>query len=148
MVSKHKSFTLIELLVVIVIIGVLAGVTMISTSSSINKANFAKGKAFNESTSNSLLLNLLSEWKFDNSSAEDSWQNNNGTVLAGAPTFLSGANEGDCVFGGCVKFNGVDNINLVSSSLNDVSNWTISFLLREVMVEISIAKELKQLHSR
>ena len=35
--NKQKSFTLIELLVVIVIIGILAGVIMISTSSSIDK---------------------------------------------------------------------------------------------------------------
>ena len=41
---NNKSFTLIELLVVIVIIGILAGVIMISTSSSIDKANFAKAK--------------------------------------------------------------------------------------------------------
>ena len=40
---KTKSFTLIELLVVIVIIGILAGVIIVSTSSSISKANFAKG---------------------------------------------------------------------------------------------------------
>ena len=44
--TKQKSFTLIELLVVIVIIGILAGVIMISTSSSIDKANFAKAKLF------------------------------------------------------------------------------------------------------
>ena len=46
---KNKSFTLIELLVVIVIIGILAGVIMISTSSSIDKANIAKLKIFEES---------------------------------------------------------------------------------------------------
>ncbi|MGI6341031.1 MAG: type II secretion system protein [Minisyncoccales bacterium] len=43
--KKNKSFTLIELLVVIVIIGILAGVIMISTSSSIQKANIAKVKS-------------------------------------------------------------------------------------------------------
>ena len=39
MSNKNKSFTLIELLVVIVIIGILAGVIIISTSSSINKTH-------------------------------------------------------------------------------------------------------------
>jgi len=39
MSQNNKSFTLIEILVTIVIIGILAGVIMISTSSSINKAH-------------------------------------------------------------------------------------------------------------
>ena len=39
MFQNNKSFTLIEILVTIVIIGILAGVIMISTSSSINKAH-------------------------------------------------------------------------------------------------------------
>jgi len=43
---SNKSFTLIELLVVIVIIGILAGVIIVSVSSSINKANFAKAQSF------------------------------------------------------------------------------------------------------
>ncbi|MFA7157144.1 MAG: prepilin-type N-terminal cleavage/methylation domain-containing protein [Bacilli bacterium] len=48
--NKQTSFTLIELLVVIVIIGILAGLIMISTSSSINKASIAKAKVFDDST--------------------------------------------------------------------------------------------------
>jgi len=66
--NKNKSFTLIELLVVIVIIGILAGVIMISTSSSIDKANFAKAQTFSNTVQEELLLNLVSEWTFDNSS--------------------------------------------------------------------------------
>jgi prepilin-type N-terminal cleavage/methylation domain-containing protein len=54
--NKQKSFTLIELLVVIVIIGILAGVIMISTSSSIDKANIAKVKVFEESVQNNLAI--------------------------------------------------------------------------------------------
>jgi len=66
---KEKSFTLIELLVVIVIIGILAGVIMISTSSSIDKANIAKSKVFSENIKDNLILNLTSEFKFDDSSS-------------------------------------------------------------------------------
>ena len=100
---KTKSFTLIELLVVIVIIGILAGVIIVSTSSSINKANFAKAQAFSNTVQQELLLNLVSEWTFDNSSniGEDTWGNNDGTV-SGAPTVKS--NE-ECVFGNCLAFN-------------------------------------------
>ena len=80
--NKRKSFTLIELLVVIVIIGILAGVIMISTSSSIDKANFAKAQAFSSTVQNELLSNLVSEWTFDNASSigEDTWGNNHGTL--------------------------------------------------------------------
>ncbi|MDD4662200.1 MAG: prepilin-type N-terminal cleavage/methylation domain-containing protein, partial [Candidatus Pacebacteria bacterium] len=82
----NKSFTLIELLVVIVIIGILAGVIIVSTSSSINKANLAKAQSFSNTVQNELLLNLVSEWSFDNSSniGEDTWGNNDGTVY-GSP---------------------------------------------------------------
>ena len=55
---NNKSFTLIELLVVIVIIGILAGVIMISTSSSINKASIAKLKVFKESVQNNLAVSM------------------------------------------------------------------------------------------
>jgi len=69
---NNKSFTLIELLVVIVIIGILAGVIMISTSSSIDKANIAKLKVFEESVANNLAANMVSRWKLDGN-ANDSW---------------------------------------------------------------------------
>ena len=76
----NKSFTLIELLVVIVIIGILAGVIIVSTSSSINKANLAKAQSFSNTVQNELLLNLVSEWTFDEGGAQDTWGNNDGTV--------------------------------------------------------------------
>jgi len=102
---KQKSFTLIELLVVIVIIGILAGVIMISTSSSINKANFAKAQAFSSTVQNELLSNLVSEWTFDEPQegniTNDSWGNNHGTVI--------GATQiDDCVFGKCYSFDGLN----------------------------------------
>jgi len=118
---KNKSFTLIELLVVIVIIGILAGVIMISTSSSIDKANTAKAKVFSESVRNSLIIDLTSEWKFDNLSSfsqnstltinidsslpantkiPDEWGSLIGTAMNG-PILKGGK---DCVVGECLEF--------------------------------------------
>ena len=68
---KNKSFTLIELLVVIVIIGILAGVIMISTSFSIDQANITKGKVFANSLRNSLITNLVSEWNLEGPTLTD-----------------------------------------------------------------------------
>ncbi|MFA7157638.1 MAG: LamG-like jellyroll fold domain-containing protein [Bacilli bacterium] len=101
---KSKSFTLIELLVVIVIIGILAGVIMISTSSSIDKANIAKLKVFEESVANNLAANIVSRWKLDEGSgttANDIWGDNNGTI-----TGALWKNESECVSGKCLDFNG------------------------------------------
>jgi len=110
---NNKSFTLIELLVVIVIIGILAGVIMISTSSSIDKANFAKAQAFSSTVQNELLLNLVSEWTFDegttvigdtaqNIDVRDTFSSNHGTVN-GNPKIRGGS---DCVLGKCLEFDG------------------------------------------
>jgi len=132
--NKQKSFTLIELLVVIVIIGILAGVIMISTSSSINKANFAKAQAFSETVKNELLLDLVSEWSFDNLSnpGEDSWGNNNGTLSGTTIPEYQNSSSGGCVFGGCINFSGYDYIDYGSpSSLNfDKNDFTVSFWIK------------------
>ncbi|MGI6340745.1 MAG: LamG-like jellyroll fold domain-containing protein [Minisyncoccales bacterium] len=127
--NKQKSFTLIELLVVIVIIGILAGVIMISTSSSIDKANIAKVKVFEESVQNNLAINMVSRWPLDDngSIAKDLWGGNDGT-LYNNPTW-KGNNE--CVSGGCLSFNGTDNYiglqNAVSFTYND---FTISWWMK------------------
>jgi len=110
---NNKSFTLIELLVVIVIIGILAGVIMISTSSSIDKASFAKAQTFSNTVQEELLLNLVSEWTFNegttttgnnatNNDVKDSWGNNNGTINATYAPKILGAS--DCVYGKCLSF--------------------------------------------
>jgi len=113
---KTKSFTLIELLVVIVIIGILAGVIIVSTSSSIGKANFAKAQAFSNTVQQELLLNLVSEWTFDEGDARDTWGNNDGTVTGA--TYVT-KSENRCVYGGCYSFDGDDYINCGNSnSLN------------------------------
>jgi len=108
--NKQKSFTLIELLVVIVIIGILAGVIMISTSSSISKANITKGKVFENSVQNNLAANMVSRWKMDEglgTMAHDSWGGNQGSLglSPSIPTWKSG---NDCVSDKCLSFDGVD----------------------------------------
>ena len=110
---KRKSFTLIELLVVIVIIGILAGVIMVSTSSSISKANLAKAQSFCSIVNNELLLNLVSEWTFDegptssglatNNDVKDLWGSNNGDITSHAPNILT---RSDCIFNKCLQFLG------------------------------------------
>jgi len=115
---KTKSFTLIELLVVIVIIGILAGVIIVSTSSSINKANFAKAQAFSNTVQQELLLNLVSEWTFDEGGAEDTWGNNDGTLGNGvtSTTYPTLKTRVDCISGDCMGFDGGDHISISDRS--------------------------------
>ena len=110
--NEQKSFTLIELLVVIVIIGILAGVIMISTSSSIDKANIAKVKVFEESIKNNMLMNLISEWSLNEvvgNLTPDSWGDRTATmgIDTASPTSL---NDSHCVSGKCMNFDGGDYI--------------------------------------
>jgi len=135
---SNKSFTLIELLVVIVIIGILAGVIMISTSSSIDKANIAKSKVFEESVQNNLAANMVSRWKLDEIigaaapyTTPDQWGSNTGTLYGtnGLPQ-LRPASE--CVTGGCFKFDGVDDyIDFGSSITPQLLSASVSFWRRQ-----------------
>jgi prepilin-type N-terminal cleavage/methylation domain-containing protein len=121
----NKSFTLIEILVVIVIIGILSAFIIVSMAGISSKANIAKGQAFANSLRNSLLINLVSEYKL-NGNVNDSWGANNGTI-AGAPVAKSSA---DCVSGGCYQFNGTtDYITIGDASTFDndiVNDFTVS----------------------
>ena len=130
---KQKSFTLIELLVVIVIIGILAGVIIVSVSSSINKANFAKAQSFSNTVQNELLGDLVSEWTFDSPAVsnitEDSWGNNDGT-LYGANGLPQLQTKENCVYGTCYLFDGVDDyVNYGNKEDYNLANTshTISF---------------------
>jgi len=126
---NNKSFTLIELLVVIVIIGILAGVIMISTSSSIDKANIAKSKVFEESIANNLAANMVSKWKLDEvngTSIPDAWGSNTGTLYGtnGLPQLRLSS---ECVTEKCLLFDGTDdymatNFNFTEDDLT-LSAW-------------------------
>ncbi|MDD5098686.1 MAG: LamG domain-containing protein [Candidatus Pacebacteria bacterium] len=118
----NKGFTLIEILVVIVVIGVLSAFILVGMNSISSSANIAKGQAFSNSLRNSLLLNLVSEYKLDGS-FNDSWGTNNGTNN-GATLATSG-----CVKGSCYYFDGGDYIYLGNATTfdNDIgSAFTIS----------------------
>jgi prepilin-type N-terminal cleavage/methylation domain-containing protein len=103
------AFTLIELLVVIAIIGILSGLIVVTMSGVSDKANIAKSQVFSNSLRNSLMLNLVSEWKLDGN-ANDSWGSNNGSFNS-AP--VSSTN---CVYNTCYSFDGVDDYISVSDS--------------------------------
>ena len=133
---RNKSFTLIELLVVIVIIGILAGVIMISTSSSIDKASLAKAQTFSSTVQNELLLNLVSEWTFDEAEVSgktlDSWGNNTGILGDGltSTTYPTLLDEKNCISGKCMNFDGGDYIKIVNDASLRLTNFTISLWMK------------------
>jgi prepilin-type N-terminal cleavage/methylation domain-containing protein len=103
--NKQLAFTLIELLVVIAVIGILSGLIVVSMSGTTEKATIAKGQIFSNSLRNSIMLNLVSEWKLDGD-ANDYWGNINGAIT-GATSISSG-----CVQGSCYSFDGNDYIGI------------------------------------
>ncbi|MFA5431278.1 MAG: type II secretion system protein [Candidatus Paceibacterota bacterium] len=108
------AFTLIELLVVIAIIGILSGLIVVSMSGVTEKANIAKSQVFSNSLRNSLMINTVSQYNFNDISdakigtnpvaadIKDSWGSNNGTSVGGNPIIRGGS---DCVTGKCMEFN-------------------------------------------
>ena len=124
---KNKSFTLIELLVVIVIIGILAGVIMISTSSSIDKAKITKLKVFSETIKNSMMTDLISEFNFNEGSGintKDTWSGNFTGPLVGFTSTAAAYGdtnghgwmcESNCIAGTCIKFDTVQYINQMTN---------------------------------
>ncbi|MFA5431756.1 MAG: LamG-like jellyroll fold domain-containing protein [Candidatus Paceibacterota bacterium] len=114
-----QAFTLIELLVVIAIIGILSGMIVVSMSGVTQKASIAKAQIFSNSLRNSLMANIVGEWRFDDitnytesggiktigttsNNVVDSWNGNHGTA-SGGPILKEGT---DCVFGKCILFDG------------------------------------------
>ncbi|MFA5013155.1 MAG: LamG-like jellyroll fold domain-containing protein [Candidatus Paceibacterota bacterium] len=114
--QKINAFTLIELLVVIAIIGILSALIVIGMNSTTQKASVAKAQVFANSLRNSLMADMVSEWKLDGGVAGndavfgdilDTWDTNNATAVgvAPGPVIKSGA---DCVSGNCISFDGGD----------------------------------------
>ena len=65
------AFTLIELLVVIAIIGILSGLIVVSMSGVTEKANIAKSQVFSNSLRNSLMINTVSQYNFNDSNLQE-----------------------------------------------------------------------------
>jgi len=117
----EQAFTLIELLVVIAIIGILSGLIIVSMSGVTQKATIAKAQVFSNSLRNSLMLNIVGEWKMDEGSGtatNDTWGGlNNGTLSGFADTtagygdnHTSGwMSSSNCISGTCLNFDGIDN---------------------------------------
>lgn len=130
-----QAFTLIELLVVIAIIGVLSGLIVVSMSGVTQKATIAKAQVFSNSLRNSLLLNIVSELKFDGSGlndgdnattayTQDSWSVGNSCSVNGTPKVKTGSN---CINGSCLSFNGsIDYLDCGSSRFHFDNNFSIS----------------------
>ncbi|MFA5431667.1 MAG: LamG-like jellyroll fold domain-containing protein [Candidatus Paceibacterota bacterium] len=106
-----QAFTLIELLVVIAIIGILSGMIVVSMSGVTQKATIAKAQVFSNSLRNSLMINLIAEYKLDGN-GDDSWGTNHG-IINGATSIPLG-----CVYNSCFNFDGNDFVNLPHSSIN------------------------------
>ena len=125
--KTQKAFTLIELLVVIAIIGILAGMVVVNMSGATESARVAKAKAFSSSVRSSLLMNRVSEWKFDDglgTAAADVLGENTGTLING-PAWIFGA---DCVSEGCLQLDGTnDAVSLVEPPAESTNINTGSF---------------------
>ncbi|MFA5729994.1 MAG: LamG-like jellyroll fold domain-containing protein [Candidatus Paceibacterota bacterium] len=127
-----QAFTLIELLVVIAIIGILSGLIVVSMGGVTDKATIAKSQVFSNSLRNSLMLNIVAQYSFDDiveydsgtklinspGIVPDSWKTNTGTAYNN-PILKDG---NDCVSGKCVSFDGVDDY----INVNSVDDFNLS----------------------
>jgi prepilin-type N-terminal cleavage/methylation domain-containing protein len=114
-----QAFTLIELLVVIAIIGILSGLIVVAMGGMTEKATIAKAQVFSSSLRNSLMLNLVSEYRFDGD-ASDSWGGLNGTWSGptGANVVANYRPSSECISGQCLNFDGIDDyVNVPSNDL-------------------------------
>jgi len=134
MTKKQIAFTLIELLVVITIIGILSGLIIVTMGGVTEKANIAKAKIFSNSLRNALMINLVSEWKFDGTAVDgglvtsndilDWWGGHNCSISGVAPMVKTGNN---CVSGSCIYFNRDSDGYLACGNLGSYSSFTVNF---------------------
>jgi prepilin-type N-terminal cleavage/methylation domain-containing protein len=130
----QKAFTLIELLVVIAIVGILSGLIVVSMNGMTSNATVAKAQIFSNSLRNALMMNLISEWRFDElttavqgSTIQDVWSGGNTMTLSTNSDGLDKLQSGkSCVSGKCLSFDGTDDYAYVSGSDATTSNLAIT----------------------
>jgi prepilin-type N-terminal cleavage/methylation domain-containing protein len=127
-----KAFTLIELLVVIAIVGILSGLIVITMGGVTQKATVAKAQVFSNSLRNSLIMNLISEWRLDENAGTttaDSWSGGNVGVLTGPTTLPVWKTGSDCINSSCLQFDGTDDYVNFPYSANLSPTAAITFTL-------------------
>lgn len=142
------AFTLIELLVVIAIIGILSGLIIVSLSGTTQSANVAKYQIFSNSLRNSLMANLVSEWKFDQINSPstdqtpDSWGGGNVATLRQEAygiscdsTHCPQLQTSNCIYGNCLSFDGMNDY----VALNEGDNLKVDEITVELWVNPTIA---------
>lgn len=126
----ERGFTLIELLVVIAVLGALAGGVLVAINpiGKINSANLAKAETFDASVQNSLAIDLVGEWTFNEgiqgSAKDTSGYGNDGTVSGAALT-----TDRDGKANKAYSFNGLTNYISMPPLASDLilGDFTISF---------------------
>ena len=87
-----KGFTLIELIVVVAVLGILAGgiVMVLDIGGTLNKANLTKAKKFSASIENSLVINQVGKWSFEDDPLIDGVDDTSGYnrtgIVSGSPS--------------------------------------------------------------
>jgi prepilin-type N-terminal cleavage/methylation domain-containing protein len=125
-----QAFTLIELLVVIAIIGILSGLIVVSMGGVTNKANIAKAQVFSNSLRNSLMLNLVAEYKLDEgigTAIYDTWGSGAAAWYGSGAGILtpSWKTESECVYNNCLAFDGTDDYVLYNDPLLNATEVTV-----------------------
>ncbi|MDD3170634.1 MAG: LamG domain-containing protein [Candidatus Pacebacteria bacterium] len=141
MSNSNKSFTLIEILVVIVIIGIISAFIIVSMAGVSQKAIIAKGQAFSSSLKNALMMNLVSEWKFDESSgitAYDFWGTKNGTRMdtTGAcdATHCPQIQTTGCISNNCLLFDGINDWVNIGSFDQYENGFSVSLWFKNISI--------------
>ena len=101
----NKGFTLLELLIVISIMGLLAGMIMVSFPGVQKRARLAQALQFSDSLRGSLQMDMIGWWPLDETSgtvAKDSWFDQFDGTLNGNPQWTEG------VINGALEFDGND----------------------------------------